>query len=86
MTVKLHTNGFTVDADRRLLEFGDETVHVRPRTFALLLVLLRHPQQILSKDFLLKAVWDDVIVDEQVLFQTIGELRQLIRDPGLIKT
>jgi DNA-binding winged helix-turn-helix (wHTH) protein/tetratricopeptide (TPR) repeat protein len=86
VTVKLHTNGFTVDADRRLLEFGDETVHVRPRAFALLLVLLRHPQQILSKDFLLKAVWDDVIVDEQVLFQTIGELRQLIRDPGLIKT
>ncbi|HEY6530199.1 MAG TPA: winged helix-turn-helix domain-containing protein [Cellvibrionaceae bacterium] len=86
MTVKLQTNGFIIDADRHLLEFSDETVHVRPRTFALLLVLLRHPQQILSKDQLLKTVWDDVIVDEQVLFQTIGELRQLIRDPGLIKT
>ncbi len=71
---------------RQLLELDGESVQVRPRVFALLLVLLEHPQKVLSKQRLLENVWDDVVVDEQVLFQTIRELRQLVRDPNLIKT
>lgn len=86
MSTKLITNGIVIDPNRHLLQFGDEIVQVRPRTFALLLVLLQQPLQVLSKQYLLETVWDDVLADEQVLFQTIRELRQLLRDPDLIKT
>lgn len=86
MSFKLISNGIVIDPNRHILQFGDEMVQVRPRTFALLLALLEQPLQVLSKQYLLETVWDDVVTDEQVLFQTIRELRQLVRDPDLIKT
>lgn len=68
-----------------MIEYQGRTVPVRPKTFALLLLLLEHPQEVLSKQYLLNSVWDDVVVDEQVLFQSIREIRQLFNGPDVIK-
>ena len=49
-------------------------------------MFLQNPYEVLSKEALLDAVWDDVQVNEQVLFQTMRELRQLFDGEEVIKT
>ncbi len=66
--------------------FDGQTLNIRPKTFSLLLMFLQSPYQVLSKTELLEKVWDDVEVNEQVLFQTMRELRQLFDGEQVIKT
>jgi len=68
------------------MRFNNATIKIRPKTFALLILFLQHPFKVLSKQFLLDTIWDDVEVNEQVLFQTIRELRQLFQSDEVIKT
>ncbi|GLR69364.1 winged helix-turn-helix domain-containing protein [Agaribacter marinus] len=77
--------GYIIDPQRRTIEKDGETTPVRARTFELLLIFLRSPKQLISKQLLLDAIWDDVTVDEQVLFQSIRELRLLFKQPEIIK-
>ncbi len=67
---------FTVDVTRRQIITPQQILNVRPKTFSLLLQFLENPLQVLSKDLLLNNIWDDVTVEEQVLVQSIRELRQ----------
>lgn len=70
------SHGFSIHPDLQAIKRGEQTVQIRPRTFALLLLLLESPREILSKRYLLDKIWDDVNVDEPVLVQSIRELRQ----------
>lgn len=80
------SHGYTIRPLLLSLEKDDKTIQVRPKTFALLLAFLQKPQELLTKEALLTSVWDDVVVDEQVLVQSIRELRQLFGDSEVIKT
>lgn len=75
-----------VDLRRQTLLVEEAPVAIRPKAFALLRALIDHPFKIQTKEYLLRTIWDDVQVDEQVLFQTIRELRQLLGDAQLILT
>ena len=59
---------------------GKTTVPVEPRAFRVLLVLLRNPQKVITKDELLNAVWDDVEVTENSLTRSIVKLRHALED------
>lgn len=59
---------------------------VRPKTAELLTVLLKANGDIVNKSELLKLVWNDVIVEEHVVFQSIAELRKIFADNSMIKT
>ena len=59
---------------------------VRPKTFQLLQTLIEANGELVSKAALLDKVWDDVVVDEQVIFQSIKELRKLFPGQTVIKT
>lgn len=63
-----------------------EALKVRPKTAQLLLLLVEAKGQILSKQCILEKVWSDVIVDEQVIFQSVKELRKIFAGQNLIKT
>ncbi len=69
---------------------GNASVPVEPRAFRVLLVLLRNPQKVITKDELLNTVWDDVEVTDNSLTQSIVKLRQALgddaRSPRLIET
>ncbi|WP_370980389.1 winged helix-turn-helix domain-containing protein [Agaribacterium sp. ZY112] len=78
--------GFIIDIDQHTVEANGSVVNVRPRTFTLLKLLLMQSKQVVSKEVLLESIWDDVVVDEQVLFQSISEIRQLFKNPTVIKT
>lgn len=78
--------GFTVNVTHRQIITPQQTHNVRPKTFSLLLQFLENPLQVLSKELLLKQIWDDVAVEEQVLVQSIRELRQLFAPLDVIQT
>jgi DNA-binding winged helix-turn-helix (wHTH) protein/predicted Zn-dependent protease len=69
---------FRVDADRELLLRGDETVPLTPKTFQILLVLVRHGKEVVTKDDLMKMVWPDTFVEEANLSRNIFLLRKAL--------
>ncbi len=86
MTFVYKTQSFVINPLQYSIEGPSGIVNVRPKTFSLLILLLQHPRELLSKDFLLETIWDDVAVGEQVLFQSIGEIRKLFQQANMIKT
>lgn len=68
------------------IQRGEEVLKVRPKTSDLLIVLLEANGEIVSKSDLLAKVWNDVVVEEHVIFQSITELRKILGDSRIIKT
>src|SRR5215470_9074227 len=69
---------FRVDAHRGVLLRGNESVPLTAKSFEILLVLIRHHNETVSKDALLKAVWPDTFVEETNLTQHISMLRRAL--------
>lgn len=69
---------FRVDPEKELLLRGDETVPLTPKTFQILLVLVRHSREIVTKDDLMKMVWPDTFVEEANLSRNIFLLRKAL--------
>lgn len=69
---------FRVDPEKELLLRGNEAVPLAPKAFQVLLVLMRHKKEIVTKDELLKAVWPDTFVEEANLSRNIFLLRKAL--------
>ncbi|HTS36086.1 MAG TPA: winged helix-turn-helix domain-containing protein [Candidatus Solibacter sp.] len=69
---------FRVDPEKELLLRGDVTVPLTPKTFQILLVLVRHSQEVVTKDDLMKTVWPDTFVEEANLSRNIFLLRKAL--------
>jgi len=65
-------------------------VRVRPKTFAVLQHLAERPNELVTKQALLDAVWGDIAVSEDVVRLSVGELRAILGDtraaPRFIET
>jgi eukaryotic-like serine/threonine-protein kinase len=63
---------------------------VEPKAFRVLLIFLRHPKKLISKEELLNAVWGDSAVTDNSLTRSIALLRRLLGDdahsPRFIET
>ncbi|WP_096085708.1 winged helix-turn-helix domain-containing protein [Agaribacterium haliotis] len=77
---------YLIDIQRRELYIAGEKKEMRPRTFALLIQLVENQAKVLSKQDLLEKVWGDVTVEEQVLFQSIAEIRKSFAGQKVIHT
>ena len=62
------------------LRRSDESVHLEPKTMAVLLHLAEHPRKVCSRESLIQAVWGEAFVTEEVLTHVIWELRRLLGD------
>src|SRR5215475_10679554 len=71
-----------IDLVRRELRRGGGAIRVEPQVFDVLAYLLRHRERVVSKDELLKAVWQDRIVSDATLDSRISAVRQAIGDTG----
>jgi TolB-like protein len=71
-----------LDPTRRELWRGGEAIHVEPQVFDLLLHLVRHRDQVISKDDMLTAVWGGRIVSESTVSNRINAARRAIGDSG----
>ena len=69
---------FRVDAQREILLRAGEPVPLTPKTFQILLVLIRHSQEVVTKDDLMKTVWPDTFVEEANLSRNIFMLRKAL--------
>jgi DNA-binding winged helix-turn-helix (wHTH) protein len=81
---------FSLDPVERRLFAGDVQVELNSRYFDALLLLLRHPGILLSKERFLQEVWQGTPVTDEVLTQCIKTLRRQLGDsatrPHLIET
>src|SRR5258708_2863080 len=69
---------FQVDAQNRTLRRGAETVALTPKAFEVLLLLIDHSGELVSKDELMEKVWPDSFVEESNLTQTVFMLRKAL--------
>ena len=69
---------FRVDPEKELLLREDEAVPIAPKAFQVLLVLIRHSKQVVSKDDLMKTIWPDTFVEDANLSRNIFLLRKAL--------
>src|SRR5262245_59177176 len=79
---------YTLDIARGALRTADHDLQLRPKSFEVLRYLLENADRIVTKEELMKAVWPNVVVTDQVLTHCVAEVRQAIGDGGqtIIKT
>jgi DNA-binding winged helix-turn-helix (wHTH) protein len=85
---QLRFDRYVLDLDRGCLLLEGSEVALRPKTFAVLNYLTQNPHRLVSKDELVAAVWAHVVVTDDALVQSVGELRRALADDGsrLIRT
>ncbi len=71
---------YRLDTRAGRLWHGDRPVELRPKAWALLRYLAERPGALVTKEELHTAVWGDVVVSDDTLTQTLGELRRALRD------
>ena len=74
---------FRLDATRRLVTRGNQTLPLTSKVFDTLLVLVRNRDRVLVKDELMKMLWPDSFVEEVNLAQNVSALRKVLGEtPG----
>lgn len=73
--------GFELDQRRAELRGPDgESIKLRPKTFALLLLLLKNNGRVVGKQEVIDALWPNIHVGEDGLFQCVREVRIALGD------
>src|SRR6185503_5843587 len=75
-----HFGPFSLDQVERLLLREGQPVHLAPKAFDVLLVLIHNRGCLVTKERLLKEVWPDVFVEEANLSVNIASLRKALDD------
>lgn len=79
-----------IDPSLAALRRGDETIHLRPKTFQVLLYLIERRDRLVTKEELIENLWDGVAVTDDTVVQCIADLRRHLGDdprhPQWIKT
>ena len=73
---------YVLDLRRGSLLLDGREVALRPKTFAVLRFLVEHPGRLVSKEELLAAVWPNLVVTDDTLVQSIGDLRRALGEAG----
>jgi DNA-binding winged helix-turn-helix (wHTH) protein len=81
---------FRVDLRNECVGYGAETLHLRPKTFAVWRYLVAHAGRLVTKEELLATVWPETVVHEAALNICISQLRRVLGDdpqvPRFIET
>ncbi len=80
----LEHNGLTLNMENSSLVIDDTTVELSKNEFQLLLILMKNKGKIVSREKLLRALWDDErFVDDNTLTVNINRLRKKIEGAGI---
>lgn len=79
---------FSLDLDRELLYRGEHELHLRPKAFRVLRILLENDGRLVLKAALHEAVWKQSVVTDDSLAHCIADIRRSLGDSGfeMIKT
>jgi DNA-binding winged helix-turn-helix (wHTH) protein len=80
--VQTRFSSFTLDHNTRQLMRGTRTVHLSPKAFELLVMLIGDRPRVLSKAELQQRLWPRTFVAEANLSNLVGEIRQALGDRG----
>src|ERR1700677_623263 len=69
---------FQVNPEKEIIMRPGDPVQLPPKTFQILLVLVRHSNELVSKEDLMKTVWPDTFVEEANLSRNIFMLRKAL--------
>ena len=82
--------GFELDHDIRQLYLSRTEIHLSPKAFELLTVLLANRARAVSKAELQQQLWPSTFVEETNLAGLVGEIRRALRDsassPSFVRT
>lgn len=73
---------FVLLADERILMRAGHRVHLPPRVFHLLQILVENAGRLVSKEALLSEIWKDSFVEEGNLNSTVSRLRKILGEKG----
>jgi DNA-binding winged helix-turn-helix (wHTH) protein/tetratricopeptide (TPR) repeat protein len=81
---------WTVEPQLNGITNADRTVHIEPKAMQVLICLAEHTDEVVTKERLLRMVWSDTFVGDDVLTRTISDLRKAFGDdakePRFIQT
>ena len=87
---RLRVGEWRVAPELNSLERDGHSVHVEPKIMQVLVTLAERPGTVLSKEHILRQVWPETFVSEEVLTRSISELRRVFednpREPTYIQT
>jgi TolB-like protein len=80
--------GHTLDVARSSLRAADREVELRPKSFEVLRYLVENADRLVPKEELIKAIWPNVVVTDEVLTHCVSEVRHALGDgrQTIIKT
>jgi DNA-binding winged helix-turn-helix (wHTH) protein len=88
--MRVRFGSFVLDSGARTLVKGGDPVHLSPKAFDILEVLVARRPNVVSKEVLLTEVWPDKVVEEANLAIVVGEIRKALgedsRAPGIVIT
>lgn len=73
---------FSLDLDREALYRGKRALHLRPKAFRVLVILLENASRLVSKSELHEAVWKHTVVTDDSLAHCIADIRRTLGDSG----
>ena len=80
----LEHNGLTLNMENSTLTIDSSSVELSKNEFQLLLILMKNNGKIVSREKLLRALWDDErFVDDNTLTVNINRLRKKIEGAGI---
>ena len=79
-----------IQSVRNLILRGGVEIHLTPKAMDLLVCLAKRPGEVVSRDFLLRDVWDGASITDDAITRCIGELRRAFdddpRNPAVLET
>jgi DNA-binding winged helix-turn-helix (wHTH) protein len=88
--MRVRFGAFTLDSGARELLRAGAALHLSPKAFDVLEILVARRPNVVSKDILLAEVWPGKVVEEANLAMAVGEIRRALGDdsksPALIVT
>jgi eukaryotic-like serine/threonine-protein kinase len=71
---------FRIDVASRALFRGDEFIPLTPKSFDILLVLVKEAGKVVTKEELMRRVWPDAFVEEGSITNNISALRKILNE------
>jgi TolB-like protein/Flp pilus assembly protein TadD len=90
MTREFRVGDWLVEPDLNRVSKADKTIQIEPKVIEVLVCMANKPGEVLSKKEIMRSVWHDTYVGEDVLLYAISTLRRALgddaRSPHLIET
>jgi DNA-binding winged helix-turn-helix (wHTH) protein len=78
--VTVRFGAFTLDGDRRLVTRDDAEIHLKPKAFDLLALLVDEGPRVVRKHELHERLWPGTFVSDATLVSLVKELRRALED------